>query len=201
MSDTQTQVVENPNEENLRRLREKAARTDTLEETNAVQARKIAFLQAGVDFTKGTGKLLFDSNQGEPSPEAIKALAEEYGITGGSQAAELVTEQHANTSPVQVVQTPTGLSAEERQAAERARETFKPGGPGATSTGTEHGIYDRLAAEFRGNMQRGMDRDAAYTEYLNSLMKHVAANPQDRTVVWQGGFTPEELETGKVPWQ
>ena len=74
MSDT-------PATDNLSELRKRADQAAQLERTNAEMARKIAFMEAGIDYTKGTGKLLFDSYQGDPSKEAVTTTALEYGIS------------------------------------------------------------------------------------------------------------------------
>lgn len=57
-------------------------------ERDAKEARtlrkEIAFMKAGIDTEKGVGKLAFNSYDGDFTPEAITAFAEEYGITASS---------------------------------------------------------------------------------------------------------------------
>lgn len=58
-----------------------------------LQAQKeLAFLKAGVDTSKGAGKLLFKSYEGELTDAAIKAVAEEYDLVPTSQKEEVKAE-------------------------------------------------------------------------------------------------------------
>lgn len=52
--------------------------------------KEMAFLKAGIDTDKGVGSLAFKSYDGEPTVEAVKAFAEEYGLTGTTEPAEPV---------------------------------------------------------------------------------------------------------------
>lgn len=72
-------------QDELEAAREKATKGSEAE-------RELAFLRAGVDTTKGAGKLLLKSYEGELTAEAIKAVAEEYDLVPTSEKAEVKEE-------------------------------------------------------------------------------------------------------------
>ena len=89
----------NPARENQRRMeKELRASKDALKAANEAKSegeaakKELAFLKAGVDTSKGTGKLLAKSYDGELTMEAIKAQAEEYGLIPTSQTSEVSQE-------------------------------------------------------------------------------------------------------------
>lgn len=57
-----------------------------LEQGTAAQ-RELAFLKAGIDTSKGAGKLLAKTYDGDLDPEEILAFAQEYGIEGVTREA------------------------------------------------------------------------------------------------------------------
>jgi hypothetical protein len=80
MSDTSTQVdPETPDDENpnFKQLRE-AEKQRSKELADA--RREIAVMKSGIDSESKLGQLFLKSYDGEVSPDAIKAAAEEYGI-------------------------------------------------------------------------------------------------------------------------
>lgn len=89
----------NPARENQRRmereLKDSKAALKTANEAKSegeAAKKELAFLKAGVDTSKGTGKLLAMSYSGELTMEAIKAQAEEYGLIPTSQTSEVSQE-------------------------------------------------------------------------------------------------------------
>lgn len=63
-------------------------------EANAAK-RELALLKSGVDVNSPTGKLFAKSYEGELTPEAIKAEAEQYGLIPTSQTSEVKEELNA----------------------------------------------------------------------------------------------------------
>lgn len=50
------------------------------EQRAAAAERKLAFVEAGVDYASGTGSLLYKSYDGEMTSDAVKAAALEFGV-------------------------------------------------------------------------------------------------------------------------
>ena len=99
--DQEDEVVEarNPARENQRRM-EKELKDSKAQLKLANDAKsegesakkELAFLRAGIDTSKGTGKLLAQAYEGELTVDAIKASAEEYGLIPTSQTSEVSQE-------------------------------------------------------------------------------------------------------------
>lgn len=64
---------------NLRQLREKAKKHDTVAAERDAARRELAFLRAGVPDNK-TGALFMKAYDGDPEPEAVRAALAEYGL-------------------------------------------------------------------------------------------------------------------------
>ena len=95
MSDTFTTDEDPAQQENhnLKLLREKAERADSLTAQLAQAERKNAILESGIDTSSKVAELFLKSWDGENNPEAIKAAAAEYGIPlKGEAPAEVVEE-------------------------------------------------------------------------------------------------------------
>jgi hypothetical protein len=71
--------------------------------------RQLAFVRAGIDFEKGTGKLVYDTYKGDPDPDSVKAYVEEIGVD--------------LTPPTPAPQEPDGpeFTDDEREASARRR--------------------------------------------------------------------------------
>jgi len=70
-------------EQALGKINDLQAQLDTA--SNA--QRELAFMRAGIDTTKGVGKLLAKTYDGDLDPEEIQAFAQEYGIEGVTREA------------------------------------------------------------------------------------------------------------------
>ena len=98
MSDTFTSAYDEAPEQaqenhNLKLLREKADNADKATKEAADLRRELAVLKSGIDADSKFGKLFLKSYDGEATPEAIKAAAEEYGIPMlGAEPVEVVEE-------------------------------------------------------------------------------------------------------------
>jgi hypothetical protein len=60
--------------------------------------RELAFTKAGIDTSKGVGKLLAKTYDGDLDPEEIQAFAQEYGIEGVTKEAAQDAEAEATQS-------------------------------------------------------------------------------------------------------
>ena len=57
--------------------------------------RELALMKAGIDLESGTGKLFAKAYDGEATPEAIKAAAQEFGLVPTSQTTEVQNDLSA----------------------------------------------------------------------------------------------------------
>jgi hypothetical protein len=80
MTEQPDEDIVTPEQANLRQLREKAKRTDALEAENARLVRDLALHQAGIDISTPIGKLFLKAYDGEPTADAIRSAAAEYGV-------------------------------------------------------------------------------------------------------------------------
>jgi hypothetical protein len=68
----------------------RASREAEIAKQEAAQAkRELALIKAGIDLESGTGKLFAKAYDGEATPEAIKAAAQEFGLVPTSQTQEV----------------------------------------------------------------------------------------------------------------
>lgn len=79
-------------ERDKKALKAENAEKDTKIAEGLAAQKELAFLRAGVDTTKGAGKLLLKSYEGDLTAEAIKAVAEEYDLVPTSEKAEVKEE-------------------------------------------------------------------------------------------------------------
>lgn len=121
-------------------LSEERKQRKTLEKTNV-------FRDVGVDPTKGPGKLLFEAYDGPPEPDAVKAKAEEYGITLGAPAPD---EGGGQGQPV---------ASEQEQAAMREMDRAGAGGNA-----------ERLPADPQQAAREAFDREYANTGSRDKAM-------------------------------
>jgi hypothetical protein len=164
MSDTFTEQEPQEENPNLKQLREKAkladelqARLDEAEAKNAINDRRNAFAESGIDVTKGPGRLLLDAYKGENTPEAIKAAAAEYGIP-------LVTEE-VNELP------DTGTEVRQELADNAGADTGETPDP------------NQVAMEnFKADMAAGRSEEAGAGTFIATLAK--AAHEGDPRAIW-----------------
>lgn len=155
-------MSENDKDENLKELRQQAeAGRKALAEAEAAR-RELAFIKAGVDTESKLGQLLMKTYDGELSPEAIKAEAEEIGAV------------KATTPPPEK----TELTDEEK-AQTRARNDLAAG---STATGAEEPDPRKTGfAAYEAARENGEPRDVAAGAYLAEILK--AAHNRDPRVI------------------
>ena len=94
MSDTFTTDDEPSGESqenaNIRLLRQKAETADKATQEAAQLRRELAVVKSGVDAESKLGQLFLKSYDGENTPEAIKAAAEDFGIPFKGAETEVV---------------------------------------------------------------------------------------------------------------
>jgi hypothetical protein len=74
----------------------RASREAEVAKQEAQQAkRELALIKAGIDLESGTGKLFAKAYDGEATPEAIKAAAQEFGLVPTSQTTEVQSDLSA----------------------------------------------------------------------------------------------------------
>lgn len=74
----------------------RASREAEIAKQEAAQAkRELALMKAGIDLESGTGKLFAKAYDGEATPEAIKAAAQEFGLVPTSQTTEVQNDLSA----------------------------------------------------------------------------------------------------------
>lgn len=74
----------------------RASREAEIAKQEATQAkRELALMKAGIDLESGTGKLFAKAYDGEATPEAIKAAAQEFGLVPTSQTTEVQNDLSA----------------------------------------------------------------------------------------------------------
>lgn len=74
----------------------RASREAEIAKQEAAQAkRELALIKAGIDLESGTGKLFAKAYDGEATPEAIKAAAQEFGLVPTSQTTEVQNDLSA----------------------------------------------------------------------------------------------------------
>jgi hypothetical protein len=82
--DTQDQQTDGDEQVTLNRSAIRSMEADAKEARRL--KREMAFMKAGIDTDQGIGKLAFNQFDGEPTVEAVRAFAEEYGITAATAA-------------------------------------------------------------------------------------------------------------------
>jgi hypothetical protein len=69
-----------PESHDIQQLRAKAKRADTVTAENEQLKRELALTKSGVDLSTPLGKLFEKAYDGQPTAEAVKASAIEYGV-------------------------------------------------------------------------------------------------------------------------
>ena len=137
----------------IRKLEKSGEKASKLEADNAEMARKLAFLEAGVDTTSKVGQLLMKGWDGELDVEAIKAEAAEVGaLKTDTPAKEPVTteageegssdERASLGAGANVDQFRTGDPDPQEEAIKTGRKVMEAGGTEEDSLGA---AFDVLA--------------------------------------------------------
>lgn len=153
----------------IRDLRAKADRADTAESRASAAERQLAFLKAGIDPEVGVNKLLFDSFQGEPTPDAVKAHAAAYGVTLGSSepAPPNPSAPHAADG--------TPLTSEEL-AGHAARQRLTGAGTAVGDMGPGDVDPNQVAkTRFDEQLSKGIPREKAAPAFVGTMLQAAAA--------------------------
>jgi hypothetical protein len=191
MSDITTETpIDQLTPDQFREMREAANAHRASQAELEATRRELAFTRAGVNTTSPLGQIMLGAYKGDLTEDAIKAWVSELNVPI-TPTAELPPE----TTPAPT----TAFSPQEQQAVEATRSLFT----GSTAPVMPTGPADPHTAgldAYRKAREQGMAPHDAGAAYLDQLLKAVAANPNDRRVVWNG-FTQEEIEQGRIPWQ
>ena len=139
----------------LRVLREKAGRSDTLQAENAELQKKLLFMEAGIDRSSPLGGLLWKSSESETA-EALKAEASAVGYFG-----ELVTP----------TQPPPTVEGRTETDVRNALTTGTDPDPVTPHTGIA--LYEQKMRSQRG----GMPQENAFLGLIDSVIIDGAQNP------------------------
>jgi len=156
---------------NLEQMRKKADRADALEAELTQLRKREAFREAGIGFTEGPGKLVFDTfNAEEINSGAVAEYAAAYGVTPGSTesapaaetteaAPQELAEQEffASTSPASMGGEPTGESLDGVEASRRAFDAERKSGS-RIEKAAQAGIGEIMKAASKG------DRKVVYNQ-------------------------------------
>lgn len=184
MSDTMDEGLdEQDQQDNLRELREAAARGKEAKADADAARRELAFAKAGIDTDSPKGKMFVKAYDGELDGAAIKAQFEE--LFGTPQAA---SEETGDTPEEEARQ-----EALRQQTAERRD---------LTAQGADHqpppapDMVEQAFKEFDTAVSNGQSRDIAFRHVMSGMI--AAANAEQPGAVWTG-WTDEQLDSGMLP--
>lgn len=118
--------------------------------------RQTAFRDAGVDPTKGPGKLLYEAYDGEADAEAVKAKAKEYGL-------DLSTPTQQGQEQEDEVQ---DFTEQERTAMEQMDQAAQGGSPDRLPTDPSQAAHEAFDRE----MATSGSRKEAMAKSFNARM-------------------------------
>lgn len=148
---------ENPNDENLKVLREKARLADEREQELAQARRELMFARAGIDTDSRIGKMLFKTWEGDDL-EALKAEASELGLIGGGQ-------QQQPSTP-----------AQQDQGQQQFRDAMAGGRPAGGQPEPPQADPQLTAlTEFHQDIQSGKTREAAGLAAIDKVLVQAAS--------------------------
>jgi hypothetical protein len=102
---------EQPDNANIRQLREKAKRADELEAQLAAMQRNEAFRSAGLDPADKKASYFVKGYEGDLTPEAIRAAASEAGFIQAEQAQPPAQQSHVPDSMERLFAASAGSAA------------------------------------------------------------------------------------------
>jgi hypothetical protein len=140
----------------MKALKAKAQRADELEAQLARRDTEVAFVKAGVP-EDGIGRLFRDAYDGEPTVEAIKAKAAEYGIPGfnnqvpaQTQAADALNDELAAMRRAQ------GVTASGGEAITNPEQAFLSALQAASSAEEAEKVIEQFQSVTGIYLDRGM---------------------------------------------
>lgn len=155
-----------PEQDDLAALRKKAKDGDKAAAEAAQLRTENAFLKAGVDTTKGPGKIALEKFEGDATPEAVNdfvaQVTEEYGFP---------TEEAPKPEPTQEQEPPVD-PAVQQQRAEQARireEMTAPGSEVDPAQMPERHPGEEGMEAFMERRKNGVPTDDAAQEYFGRI--------------------------------
>jgi len=168
MTDQNQNDASSDKDANLEQMRKKAERADVLESELTQLRKREAFREAGIGFTDGPGKLVFDTFAGEEiTPQAVAEYASSYGVNPAEASA-----------PAPAPSEPTGQQSAEReffQTTQSASAGAEPSGQAADGVEAAYNAYE-------GARKEGGRRDKAAAAGLGKMFEAAAAG--DSKVVY-----------------
>ena len=164
MTDDLTQPQESDSDL-VKRLRQEIKNRDTAiaetSETAAEATKRAAFLEAGLSPSEGPAALLFKSYDGDVTPEAVKAAAEEYGI--GTQPAAPPSTEEKLTEAQREAQAA-------RQAEEAAHQAMDSAAGGDAPDSSPPDITAAGRQAYAETLARTGDNDEAMAKQFEGMM-------------------------------
>lgn len=149
---------ENPNDDNLKVLREKARLADEREQELAQARRELMFAKAGIDTDTRIGKMLFKTWEGDDL-EALKAEASELGLIGGAG------QQQQESTP-----------AQQDQGQQQFRDAMSGGRPaGGQPEPAQADPQFTALTEFHQDLKTGKTREAAGLAAIDKVLVQAAS--------------------------
>lgn len=161
---------QNPNDENLRVLRERAASADAATARAAELERKLLFADAGVKLGTPLGDLIFSGFKGETADQL-----KEYATSVGYQFAAAPTTDASAPAPRQQLD----LSAD--RAAAQTRQVLAGGGTAPDPTSTPN-PWDAGYEQFHKDRKAGVPLDDAGLALFDRVV--VAGAQGDKRVIF-----------------
>lgn len=146
----------------VRSLERKAREGESAVAENVVLARKVAFLEAGIDTTTAAGELFMLKYQGEATTEAVKAAWAEVAPAPAGESGD---------------QGPTA----EQLAQQQTRDALAQGGPAAVLEPVHTPAKEEAITSTQSAIKQGMARDEAMGGFVNQLAN--AAMNGDKSVM------------------
>lgn len=146
-----------------REIRERNQRIQETEQAKTQLERQSLFKELGIDPSKGMGKLFAQAYDGEMTPEAVKAAAEEYELPLGTQQAQ---EPSTQDDSGQASESTTSVDPSEQDAHRRADAASAGADPADTREDPTHKGFEA----FEETMQTTGSRDQAMASHFSSKL-------------------------------
>lgn len=159
---------ETTTEEDVSELRRAAEGGKAAKAEAEMLRRELAFTKAGIDTSSKPAQALLKGYDGELTPEAIKAEAQEWGL--------VKTEATQESTPVE---TPAPDYSEDAKVQEM-RDSIS-GNP-APNTPVEKPAIDRVLSEFEKDREQGFGQNEATNRAIGRMIQAAAAG--DKTALF-----------------
>lgn len=144
-----------------REIKERNQRLQETQQAKTELERTSVFKELGIDPSKGVGKLFAQAYDGEMTPEAVKAAAEEYELPMGTQQQPSTQDDSGQAS-----ESTTSVDPNEQDAHRRADAASA----GASPADTHEDPTQKGFEAFDQTMQTTGSRDQAMASHFSSKL-------------------------------